>query len=243
MAQLILEMLEINSLQLGERVDDESPAGPVGVEAVLDEFRIWVSLDVGAVDGGELPPGVFRGIRNFGEREDLVLVVGVVSFEEAVPERVDDGEGQGAGGGEDEPLNAELGSEAVGPAQEHVGDDGDGRVGVGGEPTEERVVELAQGAHHGEEGVDGEVLDVLEAGGEGGVGGEREDEGLDGIIRVVVGGEERLEKRAVFGGDENGDGEAAVGELVGEVEERDHVTLCWVWEHQDMGCMVWGGGA
>ncbi|CAB4304894.1 unnamed protein product [Prunus armeniaca] len=53
--------------------------------------------------------------------------------------------------------------------------DGDKRVRMGVEPAEERIVELAQGAHLGLEGVSGQVLDVLEAGGDGGVAGERED--------------------------------------------------------------------
>ncbi|CAB4274416.1 unnamed protein product [Prunus armeniaca] len=56
-----------------------------------------------------------------------------------------------------------------------VGDDGDKRVRMGVEPAEERIVELAQGAHLGLEGVSGQVLDVLEADGDGGVAGEREN--------------------------------------------------------------------
>ncbi|CAL2249730.1 unnamed protein product [Prunus armeniaca] len=61
-----------------------------------------------------------------------------------VPKQVNDGEAQGASGGQDKLLNTQLSSEAM-------------------------------GAHLGLEGVSGQVLDVLEADGDGGVAGERED--------------------------------------------------------------------
>lgn len=46
---------------------------------------------------------------------------------------------------------------------------------MGSEPLDYGGVELTEGAHHGHEGLDGEVLDVLESGRDGGVGRERED--------------------------------------------------------------------
>lgn len=62
---------------------------------------------------------------------------------------------------------------------------------------------------------------------------------MDGIrVRVLGGGgggEEGVEEREVFRGDEDGDGESTIDELVSEVDERDHVTLRWVWKHQDVG--------
>lgn len=44
----------------------------------------------------------------------------------------------------------------------------------------------------------------------------------------------RIEDREVFGGDEDGDGEAAEGEVVGQVEKWEDVALGWVGEDQYM---------
>lgn len=87
-------------------------------------------------------------------------------------------------------------------------------------------MELGQREHHGAEGVGGQVLDVLYARRYCGVRRKGEDEGFDGR----VGGEKRFKERKVAWSDENGDGDAMDGELVGKVEERNHVALCWVWE-------------
>lgn len=47
-----------------------------------------------------------------------------------------------------------------------------------------------------------------------------------------VGGEERREEGEVFGGGDDGDGkEIGGGEVVGEVENGDHVALGWVWDY------------
>lgn len=46
---------------------------------------------------------------------------------------------------------------------------------MGPEPVDDGAVEIMEGAHHGDEGLDGEVLDVFDAGRDGGVGRERED--------------------------------------------------------------------
>lgn len=70
------------------------------------------------------------------------------------------------------------------------------------------------------------------------MGGEGEEEGGDGR----VGGEEGREEREVFGGDEDGDCEIVEREVVGEVEKRQHVALCWVWKHQDVRVRVWSCG-
>lgn len=47
----------------------------------------------------------------------------------------------------------------------------------------------------------------------------------------MEGEEERRERigREVLGGDDDGDGEAAIGEEMSEVEEREHVALGWIW--------------
>ncbi|CAB4304902.1 unnamed protein product [Prunus armeniaca] len=109
------------------------------------------------------------GNSEYGETKGLGFVRVVVSlFGHVVPKQVNDGEAQGASAGQDKLLNTQLGSEAVGPAQLYVGDGGDKRLIIEVEPVEERIVELAQGAHLGLEGVSGQVLDVLEAGGDEG---------------------------------------------------------------------------
>lgn len=46
---------------------------------------------------------------------------------------------------EDNPWDAEIGSEVVGPAEEHIGYDGNRRGRVGFEPVGDRVAELAKG--------------------------------------------------------------------------------------------------
>lgn len=47
-------------------------------------------------------------------------------------------------------------------------------------------------------------------------------------------GDEGLEDGEVFGGEEDGVGDVPAGEEVGEVEERDHVTLCMIRENKDV---------
>lgn len=71
-----------------------------------------------------------------------------------------------------------------------------------------------------------EVFEVLDVAREGGVFWEGEDEVFDG-----GGGGEKEEDREVLGGDDDGDGdgEAAIGEEMSEVEERERVALGWIW--------------
>ncbi|KAK9090987.1 hypothetical protein Sjap_024164 [Stephania japonica] len=93
-----------------------------------------------------------------------------------------------------------------------------------------------EGVEGGDDGVVAAVADVFhvfDAGREEGVGGEGEDEGVDG---VGVGGEEGLEEWEVFGGHHHrgGGGGAAEDEEVGEVEEGEHVALRRVGEDQDV---------
>lgn len=52
------------------------------------------------------------------------------------------------------------------------------------------------------------------------------------------GGEERREGGEVLWGDQDGDGQATEAELVGQVQEWQHVPLGWVRKHQD----VYAGG-
>lgn len=61
-------------------------------------------------------------------------------------------------------------------------------------------------------------------------GGEGEGEGLDGGGF----GEERREQRKIRGGHENSEKEVLEGELVGEVEEGDDVSLSWEGDEEDM---------
>lgn len=94
---------------------------------------------------------------------------------------VEHGHEEGAGGVEDEPGDPQLEGEVFGPSQEEVRDYGAGRVWVGHEPAGNRFPELAEGTGEGGDGsVLGKVFDVLDAGGDGGAVGEREDESLDG---------------------------------------------------------------
>lgn len=70
------------------------------------------------------------------------------------------------------------------------------------------------------------------AGGKGGGRREGEDERVD----LGGGGEEGLEKREVFWGDDDGDGEGEAGdEMSGEVEEREEMSLCWKGEDEEVG--------
>ena len=84
---------------------------------------------------------------------------------------------------------------------------------MGVEPLEERVVEVREREHDGDHGV-GHVLGVFYAWRDGGVGGEREDQGVDG---GRVGRQERVEEGSVLWGGENGDGKVVGGggELMG----------------------------
>lgn len=105
---------------------------------------------------------------------------------------------------------------------------------MGPEPSDQRVVEPTEGSDEGEEERRCQVVDVLSAGRELGARREGENEGLDG----GVDGEELVEVREVFGGDDDGDGDSAGvvgGDLVGQVQEWYHVALCWEWEDQYMG--------
>lgn len=108
------------------------------------------------------------------KRNDLVLVLFVFAFWSFLPEKAHGGVRKGAGGGEDESLNSELGSEGLGPSAEHVGDDEAWRGRVGAEPVRERLVEVGEREHDGANG-EGHVFGVFDAGRERRVRGEGED--------------------------------------------------------------------
>ena len=84
---------------------------------------------------------------------------------------------------------------------------------MGLEPVDNWVLELAQSVYDGDIAVVADVLDVFYGGGEVGVRREGEKQGLDGGVK----GEKWFEKREVFGGDEDCDGDVSEAELVGEV--------------------------
>ncbi|KAI6676932.1 hypothetical protein NL676_037728 [Syzygium grande] len=124
--------------------------------------------------------------------------------------------------------DAELVGQVEGPAEEEVGEDGQWRIGVGGEPLGEGEVEGGEGGHDVDVAGVTDVADVLDARRELGVGREGEDEGVDG----GVGGEERVKEGEVLGSDQDGEGESAEGELVREVQVRKHVALRRVGKQQ-----------
>lgn len=110
-----------------------------------------------------------------------------------------------AGGREDDPRDADLGGERLRPPAEEVGYDGDDGVrGLRPGPREDGAVERGERVdEHGD--VDGRAVHrVLEAGGEGRVGGEGEDERADG---VGVRGEERGELGGVARRGDDGEAE------------------------------------
>ena len=119
------------------------------------------------------------------------------------------------------------------PATEEVGDQRHRRRRERIEPPAKWVLEFGEGEHHRPETRRREVFCVLGAGGDAGVGRKRQDKRRD-VDRVRR--EKRGENREVLGGDDDGDGEETGGcEVVGQVHDRDHVTLCRVWNHQDVG--------
>lgn len=63
----------------------------------------------------------------------------------------------------------------VGPAEEEIRDDGDWWGRVRSEPLDDGLVEVGHGLHHGEEASGREVLDVLNALGDGGAFWEGEN--------------------------------------------------------------------
>lgn len=119
------------------------------------------------------------------------------------------------------------------PAAEDVGNHCHRRRGERTEPAAKWVLEFGEGEHHGPETGRREVLGVLGAGGDAGVCGKRKDERRDG---ERVGGKKRRENREVFGGDDDGNGEETGGcKVVGQVQDWDHVALCRIRNHQDVG--------
>ncbi|KAK2969703.1 hypothetical protein RJ640_004209 [Escallonia rubra] len=189
-----------------------------------------MNSETGSPSRRELPPRVNRGTGDVRKRNEVILLIWVVPFGHGPPEGINDGQSHGAGRRENEPADAEPAGQVLGPAEEHVGNYGLRRRWVALEPMENGVLELAEDAHHRPESVRRKVLDVLHAGGEGRVGGERQDEGGDG------------REGDVSGGDEDGYGEAACSELVGKVQEGYHVALCRVREDQDVCAVVGCGG-
>lgn len=108
---------------------------------------------------------------------------------------------------------------------------------MGLEPLDDGFLEGAEGADDiGGEGGGREVLDVFDAGWDGGVGGEGEDQRVDGVGRS---GKQGLDEGEVFGGDEDGDGEATCRKVAGEVEEWDEVPLGRVGKYKDV-CAWYG---
>lgn len=176
----------------------------------------------------DLPPGVNRGGWDVGEGNEGIEVVVVVILGQIAPERVGNGEGESAGGGEDEAGHAEMGSELVGPGEEEIGDDGDGRGRVGLDPgLEDGVVETV---HTGDGGDEPVLFRVGELRG-------REEEVLE---ERRVGLKQRLEQGKVGGGDQNGDVYPARNQAFGEVEEGDDVAGGGEWVSQDMGVSEFG---
>lgn len=95
-------------------------------------------------------------------------------------EAVEERDQKSAGRVEGVARDGEAVGEGVGPAEEEVGDDCGGRVGVGPGPGEDFGGEEGEGVdERGDGGGGRELAHVLGVRREGGVGGEREDEGLD----------------------------------------------------------------
>lgn len=88
---------------------------------------------------------------------------------------VKDGDKESSGAVENDPGDSELRGEAVGPAEEEIGEDGNRWVGVGVEPVGDGFLEFAESRHDRDVTVVADVLDVLDAGRDGRVVGERED--------------------------------------------------------------------
>ena len=125
-AEFLLHVVQVNSLQLGERVENDAPGFevqehvlpvkfPFGFPSLVPEYMC------------DLPPGENRGIRQVGERNGVGVVVVVVVLGQVAPEGEGYGEGEGAGGGEYKARHVEVTCEVVGPAEEEIGDDGFGR--------------------------------------------------------------------------------------------------------------------
>lgn len=84
-----------------------------------------------------------------------------------------------AAGVVNDPGDLKVVGEVLGPAEEGIGNDGGGRGGVGVEPVDDRVVELAEGDHDGEVAVVADLADVFGTGGEIGVRREGKDESVN----------------------------------------------------------------
>lgn len=111
-----------------------------------------------------------------------------------------------------------------GPAEEEIGNDGEGRRRKGLDPgQEEGVVKVARGGDEGEE------LLLVRIG---------EEEGLEerGVRR-----KKRLKEREVGRGDQNGDVDAARNEAFGEVEEGNNVARRGERVGEDMDVVLRGG--
>lgn len=88
---------------------------------------------------------------------------------------VEHGDEESSGAVENNPRDSELCSEAVGPAEEEIGEDGHRWVRVGVEPLDDGILELAESGHDRNVAVVTDVFDVLDAGRNGRVVREREN--------------------------------------------------------------------
>lgn len=89
----------------------------------------------------------------------------------------------------------------MGPAEEEIGEDGNRWIRGGVEPVDDWVLELGECVDDGKISMVSDVFDVFYAGGNGRVGWEGKDEGLDVRRR-----EKWFEDREIFGGDQDGNG-------------------------------------
>ena len=144
---------------------------------------------------------------------------------------------EGAGRREYDPRGADLAGQRLSPSAEEVGHDGDDGIGLRPGPREDGLAQLGESVDEGGELPRAAALGVLEARGQGRVGGEREGDGADG---GGVRGEERGEELEVCWGGDDGETEAACGEEGDEVEERQRVALRWEGDDEQVRRRRWG---
>uniref|UniRef100_A0A0E0KW11 Uncharacterized protein n=1 Tax=Oryza punctata TaxID=4537 RepID=A0A0E0KW11_ORYPU len=218
--------VQVPPLECPERVRHESPALQIPETVLLQRLAnllFYEAFNVDLVQHGDLSPLKRRLAGDRRERNLKPIVAPHGSLDQAAEERVRHGGAEHAGGREYDPRDTDLGGERLRPPAEEVGYDGDDgvrRLRPG--PREDGLVERGERVdEHGD--VDGRAIPgVLEAGGEGRVGGEGEDEPVDG---VGVRGEERGELGRVGGRGDDGEAESSRREEGGEVVERKRVAL------------------
>lgn len=82
------------------------------------------------------------------------------------PEMVKNTYGKGSRAVENDPRDAEVVGQVVGPAEEEIREDGHRGVVVGLEPLDYWVLELREGYNHRNVAGVAEILDVFDAGGD-----------------------------------------------------------------------------